>query len=279
MKVPHRIRKLILGMLLPLALLLLWHMAAKGSVIVPSVGDVLNILLHPMREATSLDAAPLAHSLCVTLLRVAIGFGTAILTGIPLGLLIGRIKWGGEVFSPFLSAAMVVSPIAWLPITILVFGLSSPATVVFGDDAWKYGILDQLRFAIITVIWMGSFFPILLNTAAGARGVRESHIEAAKALGASRIQILWKIILPSAAPTIFTGLHIGAGIAWRAIIAAEIFPGTRSGLGHTISVAHGQAAYEYAFAAIVVVAVVGLALDGLIRLIATPITHWQPKER
>lgn len=272
-------RKLLLGSVLPLALLLTWHVAAKDSAIIPGVQEVVEVLRHPMREPTSLDTTALADSVLVTVLRVVLGFSAAIVTGIPLGLLIGRVKSGGEMFSPILSAAMVVSPIAWLPISILIFGLSSPATALYGDDAWQYGILDQLRFAIVAVIWMGAFFPIVLNTAAGARGVRDTHIEAARALGASKPQILRKIILPGAAPAIFTGLHIGAGIAWRAIIAAEIFPGTRSGLGHTISAGHNQAAYEYAFAAILVIAGIGLALDGLVRLAATPLTHWQPRER
>jgi NitT/TauT family transport system permease protein len=150
---------------------------------------------------------------------------------------------------------------------------------LYGEASWRYGVLDQLRFAVIGVIWLGAFFPIAVNTAGGARGVRDAHLEALRILGANRWQTLTKVILPSSAPAIMTGLRLGGGIAWRVIIAAEIFPGTRSGLGYMITTAHAQAAYAYAFAAIIVIATIGLALDGSLRLAAAMIGHWQPKQR
>jgi NitT/TauT family transport system permease protein len=271
--------KFLLGALLPMALLAVWHTASVNSVVVPPIRAVVEVLRHPFKEPASLDAMALGQSAIITVIRVVIGFCLAVASGVPLGLLIGRCRAASDVFSPFLSAAMVISPIAWLPVTILMFGLASPATALYGDDAWRYGLLDQLRFAIVAVIWMGAFFPIVLNTAAGARGVRDTHIEAARVLGADRWQLLGKVILPGAAPTILTGLRVGGGIAWRVIVAAEIFPGTRGGLGYMIATAHAQASYEYAFAAIVVIGAVGLALDGLLRLAAAPLSHWQPRER
>ncbi|HRY51481.1 MAG TPA: ABC transporter permease [Candidatus Paceibacterota bacterium] len=267
------------GAWLPLAVLALWHFASADSVIVPPIGAVLDVLIHPFRDPPTLDSMPLARSAGISVVRVFFGFGLAIVTGVPLGLWIGRIQWASDVFSPSLGAAMVISPVAWIPVTILVFGLASPATVLYADEAWRHGLLDQLRFAIIAVIWMGAFFPIVLNTAAGARGVREAHIEAVRVLGANPWQVLFKVILPSAAPTILTGLRVAGGIAWRVIVAAEIFPGTRGGLGYMIATAHTQASYEYAFAGIVVIGMIGLALDGCLRLLALPVCRWQPRER
>ncbi len=271
--------KLALGALLPLAVLIAWHFASVGSAVVPPIRDVVELLLHPFREPPNLDAIPLAHSAAISVVRVAVGFGLAVLTGVPLGLLLGRCNRASDVFSPSLAAAMVISPVAWMPVTILVFGLASPATAFYGDESWRHGLLDQLRFAIVAVIWMGAFFPIVLNTAAGARGVRDTHIESARVLGANRWQILAKVILPGAAPTILTGLRVAGGIAWRVIIAAEIFPGTRGGLGYMIATAQTQASYEYAFASIFVIGMIGLALDGFLRLLAVPASHWQPLER
>jgi len=271
--------KIALGAILPLLVLAGWHYASKGSAIVPSVGSVLGVLLHPFQEPPGLDSMPLANSAAISVLRVVFGFGLAAFTGVPLGLIIGRHQRINDIFSPIISAAMVVSPIAWLPVTILVFGLASPATAIYGDESWRHGLLDQLRFAIIAVIWMGAFFPIVLNTAAGARSVRDAHTEAVRVLGAGKWQVLTKVILPGAAPTILTGLRVAAGIAWRVIVAAEIFPGTRGGLGYMISTAHTQASYEYAFAGIIVIGCIGLVLDGTLRLLALPISHWQPRER
>jgi len=184
-----------------------------------------------------------------------------------------------DMLSPTMAAAMVISPIAWIPVAIIAFGLSSPATALYGDEHWRFGLMDQLRFAIVGVIWLGAFFPITLNAAGGAKRVREAHIEAARVFGATRGQLLAKVILPSAAPAIMTGLRVGGGIAWRVIIAAEIFPGTRGGLGYMIATAHEQASYEYAFASILVIGAIGLALDGLLRLAEHRVGRWQPKER
>jgi len=262
-----------------LAVLLLWHVASKESAIVPSIPAVFEVLAHPLQEPASLDAIPLAQSAAISMVRVGVGFGLAVLTGVPLGLLVGRSVWASDVVSPSLGAAMVISPVAWMPVTILVFGLSSPATALYGDDSWQHGVLDQLRFAIIGVIWLGTLFPIVLNTASGARAVRQAHLEAVRVLGASRWQVLSKVVLPGAAPAILTGLRVAGGIAWRVIIAAEIFPGTRGGLGYVITTAQTQAAYEYAFASILVIGVIGLVLDGGLRLLAVPVGHWQPRER
>lgn len=268
-----------LGAVLPLAVFATWYWASRGSVVVPSIGSVAAVLRHPFREPPGLDAIPLAHSAAISCLRVLAGFGLAALTGVPLGILVGRFPRASDVVSPSLAAAMVISPVAWIPVAILVFGLSSPATAVFGEDAWRYGLLDQMRFAIVAVIWLGAFFPIVLNTAAGARGVRDAHIEAVRVLGANRYQVLLKVILPSAGPAILTGLRVAGGIAWRVIIAAEIFPGTRGGLGYMITTAHTQGSYEYAFASLLVIGLIGLVLDGGLRLLSVPAGHWQRSER
>lgn len=268
-----------LGTSLPLALLALWHVASRESVVVPSIASVWEVLLHPFRDPPTLDAMPLAYSAAISCARVAAGFGLAVLSGVPLGLLVGRFQRASDMVSPSFAAAMVISPVAWLPVTILAFGLASPATALYGDEAWRHGMLDQMRFAIIAVIWLGAIFPIVLNTAAGARGVRDAHIEAVRVLGANRWQVLVKVILPSAGPAILTGLRVAGGIAWRVIIAAEVFPGTRGGLGYMITTAHTQGSYEYAFASILVIGLIGVTLDGGLRLLAVSVGHWQRGER
>lgn len=271
--------KLALGALVPVAILLTWHFASANSVVIPSIASVADVLLHPFRQPTNLDASSLADGAIASVVRVVCGFALAVLTAIPIGLVMGRWRPAADALSPTIMASMVVSPIAWMPVAIIIFGLASPATVLYGDNSWRHGLLDGLRFAIVVVVWFGAFIPIAVNTASGVRNVRESHIEAARVLGASRSQLLRKVILPSAAPAIVTGLRLGGGIAWRVIIVAEIFPGTRGGLGYMITTAHEQASYEYAFASILVICAIGLVLDGVFHLAEARVARWRPKER
>ena len=272
-------RKALLGASMPVAIILLWHVASVHSVVVPSIWSVLDVLAHPFRELTDLDSRPFAYGVGISMLRVVCGFSLAALTGVPIGLLIGCSRTAREALSPTTAAAMAVSPIAWIPVTILLFGLSSPATLIYGRQHWEHDLLDQLRVATVAVIWMAAYFPIAVNAAAGARAVRASHQEAAKVLHATRGQLLTKIILPSAAPSIMTGLRVGGGIAWRVVIAAELFPGTRGGLGYMIVTAHETGNFRYAFASILAIGAIGLCLDGLLRLAAARVGRWQRQER
>jgi len=273
------LRKTLYGSLIPAALLAVWWVASRGSAVIPSIGSVIDVLLHPTRSPAALDTTSLAAGAYISLLRVILGFGLAAVSGIAVGFCIGVSRPVRETLAPTMSVAMAISPIAWLPVAIIVFGLSTPASVVFGDAAWRHNTLDQLSFAVVAVIWYGAFFPIALNAAAGVGGVRRAHIETVHVLGAARIQTLTNVIIPAAMPAVLTGLRVGAGIAWRVIVAAEIFPGTRSGLGYMISASHEIAEYRYAFAAIVVIAAIGLVLDGGLRLLAWRVGHWQPRER
>jgi NitT/TauT family transport system permease protein len=271
--------RVLLWSALPVALLAGWAWAASASVVVPSIGETVGVLWRMNQSPQTLDAAPLLDGILVSVIRVTLGFALAVVTAVPIGLAVGRWRPARDLLAPLIAGGNVISPIAWIPVAIIVFGFASPATLLAGDEHWKMGILDQLRFAIIAVIWYGGFFPIVVNTADGVAGVRRSHLEAVRVLGASRRQVLRRVVLPSAAPQILTGLRMGAAIAWRVIIAAEIFPGTRSGLGYTIAVAGQMYEYEYVFASILVIATIGMSLDGLLRLAHRRVGHWQEAQR
>jgi NitT/TauT family transport system permease protein len=279
-RIPRPVAQIVLGAVLPAAILAGWHVAAQsGSAVVPPIGEVLGVLAHPFAEPENLDSAPLGIGATVSVLRVAIGFALAAATAIPIGLLLGRLQAVRDLLNPLISAVMVISPIAWMPVAIIAFGFASVGTVLYGEEAWRADILEQLTVAVIVVVWLGAFFPIALNASAGARGVREAHIEAVRMLGAGRVQILTKVVLPSAAPAIMTGMRVGVGIAWRVMVAAEFFPGTRSGLGHMIITAKDQTEYHYLYAAILVICAIGLILDGMLRLAHLGVSRWQRKER
>lgn len=271
--------RLALGAILPAALFVVWHVASTRSAVVPGIGETLGVFANAFRRPDDLDATSLASSLAISLLRVTCGFILAVATGLPLGVLLGASRTARRIISPTLSAAVVISPIAWVPVAIIAFGLSSPATIAFGRDHWQHGLLDQLRFAIVAVIWYGAFFPIVINTAAGVAGVRTSHVEAVRVLGGTRRDVLWKVVLPSAAPQMVTGLRLGVGIGWRVIIAAEIFPGTRSGIGYMIAVAGQMAEYRYVFANILLIGAIGLSLDAALRVLDRRVCSWQRAQR
>ncbi len=272
------LRRILIGAIIPAILLVAWSLAAGSNPVVPTLGSVWEVLCNAGSPPPALDTTSLAHGAIISVLRVALGFAMAVCIGVPLGVLIGIWRPAREAFSPILSAAMAVSPIAWLPIAIIAFGLASPATVVYGRDAWRFETLDKLRFAIIVVICYGAICPIIVNAASGVLQVRNTHVELLRLLGGGRCAVLTRAILPAALPSIVTGLRLGAGVAWRVIVAAEIFPGTRSGLGHMISTAHEAAEYQYAVAAILVIAAIGLSLDGVLRLAEYRVSRWRRKE-
>jgi ABC-type nitrate/sulfonate/bicarbonate transport system permease component len=275
----HRLRRVILASLIPLAVLVVWAIAAGSSPIVPGPGEVTAVLARPFDRPELLDTTSLAHGTAISILRVAAGLGLAVAIGLPVGLAMGLLRPLRDMLWPVVAVIMVVSPIAWLPISILAFGLASPATVLAGQDAWQWPTLDRLRFAIVAVIALGAVWPILVNTASGVRQVRRSYIEHVRLMGGSRWAVLRLAVWPAALPAIATGLRLAAAIAWRVIVAAEIFPGTRSGLGTMISTAHEVGQYQYAFAAIAVIAAIGLSIDGLFRLLEARLSRWRRHER
>ncbi len=271
---------ILLGSVLPVLTLIVWQWwASYHSRVVPRPLDVLYVLIHPFETPANLDSLPLAHSCGISVLRVFLGFTAAALTGVPLGLLAGRIQLIRRLIMPICELSRPICPIAWLPVTILVFGFASIGSAVWGDRSWEHPITDQLQFAMIAVIWWGGFFPIFINTAHGVETVKKIYLEVASVLGAGPRRIFLEIVLPGALPSILTGLRVGLGISWMVIIAAEIFPGTRAGLGYMIATSHQVAEYQYTFASIVVIGAIGLISSKGFEWITKRVSRWQIMER
>ncbi len=274
------LRKLVLGSILPVAVMLLWYHGTRNQgTVVPSIGSVLDVLMHPFRPPPNLDSLPLATSTLVSLLRVFCGFIIAVITAVPLGFLVGRVRLAREFFTPIIEMARPICPVAWLPLAIVLFGFTSLGTFLFGRDSWKHGIFDQLQVAMVAVIWWGAFFPIFVNTVHGVMNVRRLFVEVALTNGATRLQVARHVILPAALPSIISGIRIGMGTAWMVIVAAEFFPGTRAGLGYLITTSHQVAEYEYAFASIIVIGVVGIAMNAVLFKTEETVARWKTRER
>ena len=246
---------------------------------VPTIGETLEVLLHPLRVPPLLDSPSLLDCLLISLFRVLAGFAVALATAIPAGLLIARTGWVHHLLSPLVELARPISPVAWLPLAIILFAFDSLGTLLYGEESWRHTLLDQMQLAIIAIIWWGAFFPILLNTIHGARQVRRLHIEVALVNGAGRLDLLRQVVIPAALPAMLVGIRLGLGRAMMVIVAAEFFPGTRAGLGHLITTSHQEAEYQYAFASIIVIALLGLAFNHLLQLLERRVGGWQEKER
>jgi nitrate/nitrite transport system permease protein len=181
-----------------------------------------------------------------SLQRVFIGFGLAAVVGILLGAFVGQSRWATRGLDPVFQILRTVPPLAWLPISLAAFRDSYPSAI----------------FVIfITAIW-----PIIINTAVGIRNIPQDYRNVAQVLRLNPIEFFWKIMIPSAAPYIFTGLRIGVGLSWLAIVAAEMLTGG-VGIGFFIWDAWNSSRLSDIVVALVYIGVVGFVLDRLVALV------------
>ncbi|MFN0305266.1 MAG: nitrate ABC transporter permease [Burkholderiales bacterium] len=182
-----------------------------------------------------------------SLKRVAIGFALAACVGIPLGFLIGRFAYLSNMIAPIISLLRPVSPLAWLPIGLLVFKKADPAAT------WT--------------IFICSIWPMILNTAAGVRQVPRDYLNVARVLDLSEWKIFTKILFPAALPHVLTGVRLSIGVAWLVIVAAEMLTGG-IGIGFWVWDEWNNLKVEHIIIAILVIGMVGLLLEYLLIVIA-----------
>ena len=179
--------------------------------------------------------------------RVGVGFGLAALVGIPLGFAIGRFAFLAGMLAPIISLLRPVSPLAWLPIGLLVFEAAGPASI------W--------------VIFISSIWPIILNTATGVASVPQDYLNVARVLKLSEFKVLTRILFPAVLPHLMTGIRLAIGVAWLVIVAAEMLTGG-IGLGFWVWDEWNNLNVEHILIAIIIVGLVGLALEQTLLLIA-----------
>lgn len=187
-----------------------------------------------------------------SLRREAVAFMYASIA-IPLGLLMGVFKWLNEQVDPIVEIFRPIPPIAWIPLSILWFGVGNA----------------QNQF----IIFLGIFFPILLNTVDAVRGVEPNLIRAARCLGASSFAVIMKVVLRAAMPQIVTGIRIGLGVGWMALVAAELV-GANSGLGFLINDARTVLRTDYILVGMLTIGFIGLTLDRVVRFVAQKTMPW-----
>ncbi|NLP05595.1 ABC transporter permease [Candidatus Fermentibacteria bacterium] len=271
------IRDLLPGLVLPAVVLAAWHLSTTRGLVpplIPTPAAVVRVLASPGTDL--LSSGSLLWNTAISLVRVVSGFAIAAAIGIPLGILMGSSRLARRLMSLSVELSRPLSPLALVPLSLVVFR-SRSLVHVLGLTALRYRqhILHEIQPGMLFVLFWGGFFPILLGTMAGVRSVRKQHLEAARILGAGRLFMLRHVHLPSAIPDIFTGLKLGMGRCWMVIIAAEMLPGTNSGLGYLVKYSYDVHRLDVMFAGIALIGVLG----ALLSLGLSSMSEWRTRLR
>jgi nitrate/nitrite transport system permease protein len=237
-------------------LLLVWELLCRktGATLPPPsrvVRDGWELIAHPFYDHGGLDKGLFWH-LSASLHRVALGYALASIVGIALGTLVGQSIWAMRGLDPIFQVLRTVPPLAWLPLSLAAFRDGQPSAI----------------FVIfITAIW-----PIIINTAVGIRNIPQDYRNVAAVLRLNPFEFFVKIMVPAAAPYIFTGLRIGIGLSWLAIVAAEMLIGG-VGIGFFIWDAWNSSHISEIIIALIYVGIVGFVLDRIVAGIASVVTR------
>lgn len=238
---PARWERIVLPVLALSTALALWHFSVRwsGTKVFPSPLEVEKGMVELIHKNV------LWNDIVDSLRRVAIGFGAAAALGIPLGLILGWYPAANQVINPVIQILRPISPLAWIPVTILLFGI--------GDHA------------ATSLIFLGAFFPITVACVNGVANVPSVYRRAGRNFGLKPMQLLARVVFPAALPQIIVGLRIALGIAWLVVVAAEMVA-VDSGLGYlVIDSRNSGKRYDLVVAAMLLIGVLGLGLDLLFR--------------
>lgn len=260
----------------PALVLFVWQLLAlrlHNALVLPTVPAVGAVLSEPTGDLLRLGS--MFHNALVSLFRVLLGYGLAAMVGIPLGILMGFFRPVRSALQGVFSMLRPIPPLAWVPLILAWFGTASLASLFGLQEGASYVWFSNIKLSMIFIIFIGSFFPIMANTMFGIRNVRRTLIDSALTLGAGERDLIRHVLLPAALPSIFTGLRGGMGIAWGSLVAAEMLPGSISGLGYLITHAQSFARTDIVMAGMIAISVVGAALDWVFRLIEERKFRWQ----
>ncbi len=237
-----RLAPLGIGVLGIAAFVLLWHLVTLGNTRTDIPGPLLvwDGIIELLRQGV------LQRNVVASLFRVAWGFALAVAVGVPLGLIMARRTLANRSVDPLVQILRPISPIAWLPISTLLFG---------GVTFW-----DPADISAIFLIFLSSFFPIVTATRAAVRAIEPKYLRSAQNFGVHGLDAVRLVVLPGALPHILTGLRLALGISWVVVVAAEML-GVASGLGFQVNDARNNLRYDLVIAAMVMIGLIGLGLD------------------
>lgn len=237
----------IIGLLLMLAIWTLISYQSQGLPGPVSTFKAATILFSDPFYINNPNDVGIGWNILNSLQRVATGFGMAALVGIPLGFIIGRYEFMSRMTAPIISLLKPVSPLAWLPIGLLVFKAANPAAI------W--------------VIFISAIWPMIINTAVGVSKVPQDYMNVAKVLNLSEWKVVTKILFPYVLPYMMTGVRLSIGVSWLVIVAAEMLTGG-VGIGFWVWDEWNNLNVEHIIIAIMIVGVVGLLLEQGLTMLA-----------
>jgi NitT/TauT family transport system permease protein len=255
----RRLKPTVLALIVPLLLLAFWQVATTQhwTRLIPTPAQVGENMIDFAWGGIYDDAysATLMTHLLASMSRVYGGFALAAVFALPIGLLIGRIPTARMLLDPFLQLMRPIPVTAWLPLSMILFGLGA-----------------RSAFALVC---LGAFYPILLNTVFGVRAVDPKLFEAAAMLGCKGNAQFYKVVLPAAVPSIFTGLRLGLGLAWFVIVVGEM-TGVPEGLGAVIMDGRTLSRTELVICGMIVIGVAGYLSDRVVVAVGNRLLRWSP---
>jgi NitT/TauT family transport system permease protein len=256
----ERLRAIALGAGFPILLVLLWHFAVAytGTRLIPSPREVA-VMMYDFSFGGVYDdafSATILTHIVKSMERVYGGFGLAAIIAIPLGLMIGRMKTLRQLLDPTISVLRPIPVTAWLPLSMIFFGLG-PNAAIF-------------------LVFLGAFYPILLNTVFGVRSVDPRLFEAAAMLGCKGSAMFREVVLPASLPAIFSGLSIAHGFAWILIVVGEM-TGVPTGLGSVIMDGRTLSRTDLVVTGMIVIGVCGFITDRIIVMLSNRLLRWSPQ--
>jgi nitrate/nitrite transport system permease protein len=237
-------------------LLVVWELLCRkaGATLPPPsrvFRETRELIFHPLFDNGGIDKGLFWH-LGASLQRVALGYSLAVVAGVALGTLVGQSVWAMRGLDPLFQVLRTIPPLAWLPLSLAAFRDGQPSAIF--------------------VIFITSIWPIIINTAVGIRNIPQDYRNVAAVVQLNPLEFFTKVMIPSAAPYIFTGLRIGIGLSWLAIVAAEMLIGG-VGIGFFIWDAWNSSHISEIILALFYVGIIGFVLDRLIALLATIVTR------
>jgi len=256
----ERVKTVLLGAGFPVLFVVFWHFAVlyTGTRLIPSPHQV-GVMMYDFTFGGVYDdafSASILTHIWMSVTRVYGGFFLAAIVGIPLGLMTGRIKVLRQLLDPTINVLRPIPVTAWLPLSMIFFGLG-PNAAVF-------------------LVFLGAFYPILLNTMFGVRSVDPRLFEAAAMLGCSGSAMFRQIVFPAALPSIFNGLRVAHGFAWILIVVGEM-TGVPTGLGSVIMDGRTLSRTDLVITGMIVIGAMGFITDRLIVMISNRVLSWSPQ--
>jgi NitT/TauT family transport system permease protein len=255
----RRLRDPALAIIFPALVLVLWHLATYGRKysLIPPPTEVARALYDLAFGGIYDDAysRTLHVHVLASLSRVYGGFAIAAILALPLGLMIGRLSIMRRLLDPTLQVLRPIPVTAWLPLSMIIFGLG-PRSAFF-------------------LVCLGAFYPILINTIFGVRSVDLRLFEAASMLGCRSTAQFHRVVLPASLPAIFTGLRLGLGFAWVVIVVGEM-TGVPTGLGAIIMEARQLSRTEIVICGMIVIGIAGFISDRVVLLLGKRLLRWSP---